>query len=304
MAKQAKPIIHGRDHERGGADPVRLAWEMAGDATPGEAGIDLSRFVIAEVYGLKHLWAGGHGPISSGLSGMTTLACPIAGVPTPAPFNAVLYDRTVIPTLSFSSAAPRNVGLSFQAIDPAVSVYGVQLYRAAGAGTVTVRLWKSDAPSTILASGSDTAVGPGWNEIYFTAPFGPLDVGLSDRYVVAWHNDTAGDHKEGSPASDLPLQTEPPIIAQTAASDVAPWRRQLSDDGTMPGLATTSDFLVGPIFQAASAVPPLYIVATAAEGTDAGVHVVRTTYSAEEIQVYWSDPSVTVAVHVLALGGE
>lgn len=30
MTRYAKPIIHHRDHEHGGADPVRLAWESTG----------------------------------------------------------------------------------------------------------------------------------------------------------------------------------------------------------------------------------------------------------------------------------
>jgi len=29
MTKQPKAIIHGRDHERGGADEVRILWESA-----------------------------------------------------------------------------------------------------------------------------------------------------------------------------------------------------------------------------------------------------------------------------------
>ena len=35
MTKIQRPIVHGRDHERGGADPVRLVWESVGG--PGEA---------------------------------------------------------------------------------------------------------------------------------------------------------------------------------------------------------------------------------------------------------------------------
>lgn len=302
MTKVQRPILHGRDHERGGADPIQVAYEDVG--TDAGAGIDLSRFVIAEVFGLKHLWAGGHGPIDSGIAAMTTLACPLAGVPTPAPFTATLYDRTVTPTLGSSTTAPRSVGIAFEAIDAAVYVYGVQLYRADGAGTVTVRLWKDDAPSTILATGSAAVVGPGWNEVYFLSPFGPLDTGGTNRYVVAWYNATSGDHKQAAVASTLPLETEPPVIAQTGASDPAPWRRQLSDDGTMPGLATTNDYLVGPILTPAAAVPAFYVVATASEGTDADVYVVRTQFTEGEIEIYWSAASATVAVNVFALGGE
>ena len=36
MTKVQKPIVHGRDHERGGADPIRLVWET--DDTGGGGG--------------------------------------------------------------------------------------------------------------------------------------------------------------------------------------------------------------------------------------------------------------------------
>ena len=37
MTKIQKPIVHGRDHERGGADPFRMAYESVGEAGGGGA---------------------------------------------------------------------------------------------------------------------------------------------------------------------------------------------------------------------------------------------------------------------------
>jgi hypothetical protein len=306
--KSERPVIHGRDHERGGADTIRIAYEDVGTDAGTGFDIDLSRFVIAEVFGLKHLWAGGHSAIDSGASAMTTLACPIAGVPTPAPFNTVFYDRTIEPTLGSATTAPRYVGLNFEAEEAGVYVYGVQLYRADGASAVDIGLWKSSGsgsdPTTPLATATVDTVGPAWNEAYFSTPYGPLDTGATDRYVVAWHNDTSGDHKQAASASALPLVTETPIIAGTNAGDTTPWRRQLADDGEMPGLATSNDYLVGPILTPEPAVPPFFVVATAAEGTEDGVYVVRCQFTPGEIQIFWSAANVDVAVNVFALGGE
>jgi hypothetical protein len=35
VSKTPKPILHRRDHEHGGADPVRIQWEQTGDAGGG-----------------------------------------------------------------------------------------------------------------------------------------------------------------------------------------------------------------------------------------------------------------------------
>ena len=37
MTKPSKPVIHARDHEHGGADPVRIAWESTGTGATGNA---------------------------------------------------------------------------------------------------------------------------------------------------------------------------------------------------------------------------------------------------------------------------
>jgi hypothetical protein len=37
VSKPTKPVIHGRDHEHGGADPVRITWESTGGAGAGGA---------------------------------------------------------------------------------------------------------------------------------------------------------------------------------------------------------------------------------------------------------------------------
>jgi hypothetical protein len=38
MTRTAKPVVHRRDHEHGGADPVRITWEQTGE-TGGGTGI-------------------------------------------------------------------------------------------------------------------------------------------------------------------------------------------------------------------------------------------------------------------------
>jgi len=35
VTKPTKPVIHARDHEHGGADPVRIVWESTGEAGAG-----------------------------------------------------------------------------------------------------------------------------------------------------------------------------------------------------------------------------------------------------------------------------
>jgi hypothetical protein len=35
VTKVQRPIIHGRDHEHGGADPIRIVWESVGGAGGG-----------------------------------------------------------------------------------------------------------------------------------------------------------------------------------------------------------------------------------------------------------------------------
>ena len=38
MSIQQKPVIHGRDHAYGGADPLGIAWEDVGDSGGGSGG--------------------------------------------------------------------------------------------------------------------------------------------------------------------------------------------------------------------------------------------------------------------------
>ncbi len=39
-----KPVLHRRDHEHGGADPVRIVWESTGEAGEGGGGIQFDTY--------------------------------------------------------------------------------------------------------------------------------------------------------------------------------------------------------------------------------------------------------------------
>jgi hypothetical protein len=68
VSKTPKPILHRRDHEHGGADPVRIQWEQTGDAGGG------SLLTNAGVYTSSATTTGGlHSFVWAHVSGNTPL---------------------------------------------------------------------------------------------------------------------------------------------------------------------------------------------------------------------------------------
>src|SRR5262249_37615899 len=114
-------VMHGRDHRAGGPDPI-----------PGieSATVDLSGFVVAQVPGLKKLWAASHAAISSGASSKTTVACPLASSSGPAPTANKFYDHLSTPVGTNNVGLNTNVGVAVHPLVSGVTVNGVQFWRA------------------------------------------------------------------------------------------------------------------------------------------------------------------------------
>ncbi len=287
--------MHGRDHRQGGPDPIP---GIGGGGPP----IDTSAFVVAQVPGLKKLWAGSHGATSSGASSKTTVACPLASSSGPAPVANKFYDHLSTPVGTNNVGLNTNVGVAVHPLTTGVTVNGVQFWRAgSGIATVEVRVWNSAGTSLAVASGPTS---PGWNEIYFATP---VTLALGTDYIVSWNPDaTAG----GRFTATTPRNwvTAPLVVAGAVNSSGATSsaRRALTTGvAVAPTTGDISEFFVGPIVNYTPAAPqPLYVVATAATGTAAGVYVVRCEVGAGVIDIYWSSPNVTVACHLVAVGAD
>ena len=273
MSPAPHPRMHGLTHVPGGSDPIP---GLDGDeAEPG-----------------TYVWVGGHSPQSSGAGAMTTVLCPIAEAPLPAPAGNKHYDPTTTPVGS-ASAVYTNVGVGVRPLAAGVDITGVQFYRAGvDPATVEIRVFALGGGAPLASDSGDTV--PGWNELYFTTPY---TMAFGTDYSVGWQpTATAGGRFQATTAHSWP-QTIP-----TLADLIYSHRGLTSGADDYPSATNFNEYFISPILDYVP-VPPakLYVVATAVEGTAAGVHILRTEYDVGVIRIYWSAASVTVAADVHAI---
>lgn len=291
---QKRHIMHGRDHLPGGADPIGTNTD-----------IDLRRYVLAAAPPLRNLWVGGHTVEPSGTGKKTTIACPLAGRLRPAPLDSKFYDHGVAPATGDVSSYANNVGMTVACTHTLVELTGVQFWRAGGAGPVTVRVWDA-ADGSVLAT--KTAVsGFGWNEVYLDSPVSLTD---GDAYVVGWYVPVGGSW---AVRTDRFLHANDPDTGEQLVSNNYPsvssrtaFYPYTSAPTLMPGQGQSFDALVGPIVNYEPEPPfEIFIVATAREDTDEGVHILRTEEGEGVIDIYWSaDADVAANVFVMAADPE
>jgi len=296
MSPQKSIVMHGRDHREGGPDPIP-------GIGPGSS-LDTSGFVVAQVPGLKKLWAGSHGATSSGASSKTTVACPLASSSGPAPVANKWYDHLITPVGASNNTLLTNGGVVVHPLVAGATINGVQFYRGSGGiAGAHVDLWT--AAGTLLTGADNLASGVGWNEIYFATPY---TMALGTDYIVSWYAGGTGLGGRFVMTTPRNWASSPLAVAGVCNSSLAPAsaRRALNTNpATAPTTGDTNEFAVGPIINYAPAAPqPLYVVATAAAGTAAGVYIVRCEVGAGVIDIYWSAANVTVAAHLVAVGAD
>lgn len=274
--------IHARNHRPGGVDPL------------GGADVDLGRYVIAAVPLHRNLWVGGHGPISSGAEGKTTIACPLIETAGPAPLNRKFYDHSIAPTWTTIVAyAFGYLGCAFAAMVDSVECTGVQFY-SADARAVTIKLWERFS-GVELASGGGAA-GIGWNEIYFGSP---ALLSLGDDYTVGVSCNDRPTADGGEGGALMPLTAGGLVSTEDIG---APWQRHVTALPDPPATGTNINYAIGPIVDHVPNAGDPRIVATASHGTESGVFVHRTEKGDNVIDIFWSAADAIVAVNVFVMG--